>query len=110
MAGYSPKKDRFYLLSTVEMNDTEKKTAYNRDYGIYEFDFFNQRFTRLGEIKLPLVLNFLDSKETKPFVFNGRYFIISDKPNRSLPTTPSYLLMWMTTLRCISGKILTEFT
>jgi hypothetical protein len=82
MAGYSPKKDRFYLLSTVEMNDTEKKTAYNRDYGIYEFDFFNQRFTRLGEIKLPLVLNFLDSKETKPFVFNGRYFIISDKPNK----------------------------
>lgn len=82
MAGYSPKKDRFYLLSTVEMNDTEKKTAYNRDYGIYEFDFFSQRFTRLGEIKLPLVLNFLDSKETKPFVFNGRYFIISDKPNK----------------------------
>jgi hypothetical protein len=82
MAGYSPKKDRFYLLSTVEMNDTEKKTAFNRDYGIYEFDFFNQKFTRLGEIKLETVLNFLDSKETKPFVFNGRYFIISDKPNK----------------------------
>jgi hypothetical protein len=82
MAGYSPKKDRFYLLSTVEMNDTEKKTAYNRDYGIYEFDFFNQRFSRLGEVKLEIVRNFLDSKETKPFVFNGRYFIISDKPNK----------------------------
>jgi hypothetical protein len=82
LSGYSPKKDRFYLLSTVEMNDTEKKNAYNRDYGMYEFDFFSQRFTRLGEIKLPLVLNFLDSKETKPFVFNGRYFIISDKPNK----------------------------
>lgn len=82
MAGYSPKKDRFYLLSTVEMNDTEKKTAYNRDYGIYEFDFFNQRFSRLGEVKLDIVRNFLDSKETKPFVFNGRYFIVSDKPNK----------------------------
>jgi hypothetical protein len=82
ISGYSPKKDRFYLLSTVEMNDTEKKNAYNRDFGMYEFDFFNQRFTRLGEIRLPLVLNFLDSKETKPFVFNGRYFIISDKPNK----------------------------
>ncbi|MFD3409183.1 hypothetical protein SKC37_10970 [Aquirufa sp. HETE-83D] len=82
MAGYSPKKDRFYLLSTVDMNDTEKKTAFNRDYGIYEYDFFNQKFTRLGEIKLEIVLNFLDSKETKPFVFNGRYFIISDKPNK----------------------------
>ena len=82
MSGYSPKKDRFYLLSTVEMNDTEKKTAFNRDYGIYEYDFFNQKFTRLGEIKLPTVINFLDSKETKPFVFNGRYFIISDKPNK----------------------------
>jgi len=81
-AGYSPKNDRFYLLSTVEMNDTEKKTAFNRDYGIYEYDFFNQKFTRLGEIKLAIVLNFLDSKETKPFVFNGRYFIISDKPNK----------------------------
>ena len=82
MAGYSAKKDRFYLLSTVEMNDTEKKTAFNRDYGIYEYDFFNQKFTRLGEIKLPIVLNFLDSKETKPFIFNGRYFIITDKPNK----------------------------
>jgi hypothetical protein len=82
MSGYSPKNDRFYLLSTVEMNDTEKKTAFNRDYGIYEYDFFNQKFTRLGEIKLPTVINFLDSKETKPFVFNGRYFIISDKPNK----------------------------
>lgn len=82
MAGYSPKKDRFYLLSTVEMNDTEKLTAYNRDYGIYEYDFFNQKFTRVGEIKLDLVLNFLDSKDTKPFVFNGRYFIVSDKPNK----------------------------
>ncbi len=82
LAGYSPKKDRFYLLSTVEMNDTEKKTAFNRDYGIYEYDFFSQKFTRLGEIKLEIVRNFLDSKETKPFVFNGRYFIISDKPNK----------------------------
>ncbi len=82
MAGYSPKKDRFYLLSTVDINDTEKKTAFNRDYGIYEYDFFNQKFTRIGEIKLPMVLNFIDSKETKPFVFNGRYFIISDKPNK----------------------------
>ena len=82
MAGYSSKKDRFVLLSTVNMNDTEKKTAFNRDYGIYEYDFFNQKFTRTGEIKLPIVLNFLDSKETKPFVFNGRYFIISDKPNK----------------------------
>lgn len=82
-AGYSPKKDRFYLLSTVEMNDTEKKLAFNRDYGIYEYDFFNQKFSRLGEIKLQTVLNFLDSKETKPFVFNGRYFIIIDKPNKN---------------------------
>lgn len=82
-AGYSPKKDRFYLLSTVEMNDTEKKLAFNRDYGIYEYDFFNQKFSRLGEIKLQTVLNFLDSKETKPFVFNGRYFIITDKPNKN---------------------------
>lgn len=82
MAGYSPKMDRFYLLSTVNINDTEKKTAFNRDYGIYEYDFFNQKFKRLGEIKLPTVLNFLDSKETKPFVFNGRYFIITDKPNK----------------------------
>jgi hypothetical protein len=82
MAGYSSKKDRFVLLSTVNMNDTEKKTAFNRDYGIYEYDFFNQKFTRTGEIKLPIVKNFLDSKETKPFVFNGRYFIISDKPNK----------------------------
>lgn len=82
-AGYSPKKDRFYLLSTVEMNDTEKKTAFNRDYGIYEYDFFNQKFSRLGEIKLQTVLDFLDSKETKPFVFNGRYFIITDKPNKN---------------------------
>jgi hypothetical protein len=82
-AGYSPKKDRFYLLSTVEMNDTEKKMAFNRDYGIYEYDFFNQKFSRLGEIKLQMVLNFLDTKETKPFVFNGRYFIITDKPNKN---------------------------
>ncbi len=82
MSGYSAKKDRFYLLSTVNINDTEKKTAFNRDYGIYEYDFFSQRFTRIGEIKSPTVLNFLDSKETKPFVFNGRYFIISDKPNK----------------------------
>jgi hypothetical protein len=82
-AGYSPKKDRFYLLSTVEMNDTEKKTAFNRDYGIYEYDFFNQKFARLGEIKLETVLNFLDAKDSKPFVFNGRYFIISDKPNKN---------------------------
>jgi hypothetical protein len=82
-AGYSTKKDRFYLLSTVEMNDTEKKMAFNRDYGIYEYDFFNQKFSRLGEIKLPTVLNFLDSKETKPFLFNGRYFIITDKPNKN---------------------------
>jgi hypothetical protein len=82
MSGYSAKKDRFYLLSTVHMNDTEKKTAFNRDYGIYEYDFFNQKFTRLGEIKLDIVRNFLDSKDPKPFVFNGRYFIISDKPNK----------------------------
>ena len=84
MSGYSAKKDRYYLLSTVHMNDTEKKTAFNRDYGIYEYDFFNQKFTRLGEIKLDIVRNFLDSKDTKPYVFNGRYFIISDKPNKDL--------------------------
>jgi hypothetical protein len=82
MSGYSGKKDRFYLLSTVHMNDTEKKTAFNRDYGIYEYDFFNQKFTRLGEIKLEIVRNFLDSKDIKPYLFNGRYFIISDKPNK----------------------------
>lgn len=91
-AGYSPKKDRFYLLSTVEMNDTEKKTAFNRDYGIYEYDFFNQKFTRLGEIKLQTVLDFLDSKETKPFVFNGRYFIITDKPNKNFAYDTMFII------------------
>jgi hypothetical protein len=92
LAGYSPKKDRFYLLSTVEMNDTEKKTAFNRDYGIYEYDFFNQKFTRFGEIKLEIVRNFLDSKETKPFVFNGRYFIISDKPNKEFAYDTMFII------------------
>jgi hypothetical protein len=92
LAGYSPKKDRYYLLSTVEMNDTEKKTAFNRDYGIYEYDFFSQKFTRLGEIKLEIVRNFLDAKEAKPFVFNGRYFIISDKPNKEFAYDTMFII------------------
>jgi hypothetical protein len=80
--GYAPKKDRFYVLSTVTMNDTEKKNAFNRDYGMYEFDFSNQKYTRLGEIKLKEVRNFLDTKEVKRHLFNGRYFIVADKPNK----------------------------
>ena len=83
--GYAPKKDRFYVLSTVEMNDTEKKTAFNRDFGMYEFDFFNQKFTRLGEIKLQEVRDFLKTKESKHYLFTGRYFIIADKPNEEYP-------------------------
>ncbi|MEN9960590.1 MAG: hypothetical protein RL045_842 [Bacteroidota bacterium] len=81
--GYAPKKDRFYVLSTVEMNDTEKKTAFNRDFGMYEFDFFNQKFSRVGEVKLQVVRDFLDTKAVKHFLFTGRYFIIPDKPNQS---------------------------
>lgn len=80
--GYSPKKDRFYVLSTVIMNDTEKKNAFNRDFGMYEYDFSNQKFTRLGEIKLQEVRDFLDTKEVKKYLFTGRYFILSDKPNK----------------------------
>jgi hypothetical protein len=79
--GYSVKKDRFYALSTVTINDTEKRNAFNRDFGMYEYDFFNQKFTRIGEVKLQEVRDFLMTKAVKHYLFNGRYFIIPDKPN-----------------------------
>ncbi len=85
LVGYAPKKDRFYVLSTVEMNDTEKKTAFNRDYGMYEYDFFNQKFSRIGEVKLKEVRDFLNTKLIKHYLFTGRYFIIPDKPNQEYP-------------------------
>jgi len=81
LSGYSVKKDRFYVLSTVTINDTEKKNAFGRDFGMYEYDFFNQKFTRIGEVKLQEVRDFLKTKEVKHYLFTGRYFIIPDKPN-----------------------------
>jgi hypothetical protein len=81
LSGYSVKKDRFYALSTVTINDTEKKNAFDRDFGMYEFDFSNQKFTRFGEIKLQEVRDFLMTKAVKHYLFSGRYFIIPDKPN-----------------------------
>ena len=82
LSGYSVKKDRFYVLSTVTINDTEKKNAFNRDFGMYEYDFFNQKFTRFGEVKLQAVRDFLTTKAMKHYLFTGRYFIIPDKPNQ----------------------------
>ena len=79
--GYSVKKDRFYVLSTVTINDTEQKNAFNRDFGMYEFDFFTKKFTRIGEVKLQEVRDYLMTKAMKHFLFTGRYFIIPDKPN-----------------------------
>jgi hypothetical protein len=52
---------------------------------MYEFDFFDQKFTRLGEIKLQEVRDFLNSKSSKHYFFTGRYFIIPDKPNAEYP-------------------------
>lgn len=81
LSGYSVKKDRFYALSTVTINDTEKKNAFDRDFGMYEYDFSNQKFTRFGEVKLQEVRDFLMTKAVKHYLFTGRYFIIPDKPN-----------------------------
>ena len=74
---YVPEIDKFVLIGTNRINQTESAEVLDLDYGIYNYTFSDKRFERIGEVYEPTLRDIINHKRNNFILTLGRYIIIS---------------------------------
>lgn len=76
---YMPVLDRFVAIGSRRINQTESSGVLNLDYSIFEYQFANKKFKRLGEVHEPLLRELMSGEPSNFMLALDRYIIISPK-------------------------------
>lgn len=82
-AVYLPELDRFISLGSRRVNQTESAELLDLEYSIYDFQFEEKIFKRLGEVHEPILKELMAGETSNFMLALGRYVIIS--PKRNIP-------------------------
>lgn len=80
-AVYLPELDRFISIGSRRINQTESAELVDVDYSIYDYQFENKSFKRLGEVHEPILKELMADEISNFMLALGRYIIISPKHN-----------------------------
>jgi hypothetical protein len=76
---YLPELDRFVAIGSRRINQSESADALDLDFSVYDYQFTEKRFKRLGEVHEPLLKEFMLGEPSNFMLALGRYIIISPK-------------------------------
>jgi hypothetical protein len=80
---YLPDEDRFIVLGSHRINQTESADVTEFDYSIYDYQFSDKKFNKLGEVYEPLLRTLMTGESSNFLLAMGRYIVIS--PNHNVP-------------------------
>lgn len=78
-AVYLPELDRFISIGARRINQTESAELIDFDYSIYDYQFDDKSFKRIGEVHEPLLKELMSGETSNFMLALGRYIIISPK-------------------------------
>jgi hypothetical protein len=76
-AVYLPETDQFVVVGTHRVNQTESAEVLDLDYGIYNFQFPEKKFVKLGEVYEPILKKIISGHQKNFILSMGPYIIIS---------------------------------
>lgn len=76
---YIPSKDIFVTMANLQVNDSRLNNNSVIDWNIYEYQFKNNEFVKVGTIQLLELKKYLEKGTFRNSLFNGRYLILIDK-------------------------------
>ena len=82
-AVFLPDEDRFIILGSRRINQTESADIAEIDYSIYDYQFSNKTFNKLGEVYEPLLRELMSGQSSNFILAMGRYIVFS--PYQSIP-------------------------
>ena len=105
-ATYLPDVDKMIVLGSKRINQTESAEMLDIDYGIYEFNFSEKLFNRLGEVHEPLLRTIMGEEKNNFALAMGQYIIIS--PYNTIPGYNHDLLYIIDTKDSYKGYLWTN--
>ena len=93
---YIPSKDIFVTMANLQVNDSRLNNNSVIDWNIYEYQFKNNEFVKVGTIQLLELKKYLEKSTFRNSLFNGRYLILIDKSTGSMITT----ILLLTSYKC----------
>lgn len=79
ISAYVPQKDVFVTMANLHVNDSKLYESSQFDWNIYEYEFKSHNFKNVGTIHLEKLKKYLEKDIFRNYLFNGRYFILTDK-------------------------------
>lgn len=76
-SAYMPDVDRYIVVGSHRINQTESAEVLDIDHGIYEYNFSEKTFKQLGEVHEPLLMEMLDGEKNNFALAMGQYIVIS---------------------------------
>ncbi len=74
---YLPGIDRFIVLGSHRINQTESADITESDYSIYDYQFSTKKFVKLGQVHEPLLRQLLEGESSNFILAMGRYIVFS---------------------------------
>ena len=79
ISAYVPSKDVFVTMANLHVNDSNLYESSKFDWNIYAYEFKSHDFKNVGTIHLAELKNYLEKDIFRNYLFNGRYFILTNK-------------------------------
>ncbi len=76
-ATYLPDVDKLIILGAKRINQTESAEMLDIDFGIYDYNFKEKLFNRLGEVHEPTLRSIMGGEKNNFMLAMGQYIVIS---------------------------------
>jgi hypothetical protein len=105
-AVYLPNVDKFIVVGSKRINQTESAERLDFDFGVYDYNFSEKLFNRLGEVHEPILRSILEGEKNNFALAMGQYIIIS--PYHTIPGYNHDLLYIIDTKDSYKGYLWTN--
>ncbi|WP_395767729.1 hypothetical protein [Aquirufa sp.] len=105
-AAYLPDLDKFIVVGSKRINQTESAEALDVDFGIFDYNFTDKVFKRLGEVYEPVLRTILAGEKNNFTLAMGQYIVIS--PYNTVPGYNHDLLYIIDTKDSYKGYLWTN--
>lgn len=105
-AVYLQNVDKFIVVGSKRINQTESAERLDFDFGVYEYNFSEKLFSRLGEVREPVLRSILEGEKNNFALAMGQYIIIS--PYHTIPGYNHDLLYIIDTKDSYKGYLWTN--
>jgi hypothetical protein len=105
-SAYLPDLDKFIVVGSKRINQTESAEILDIDYGIFDYNFTEKQFKRLGEVYEPVLRTILTGEKNNFTLAMGQYIIIS--PYNNIPGYNHDLLYIIDTKNSYKGYLWTN--